>query len=112
MREGVLQGRHSGFVGDGRIVKLVRALRKGWIKTTAERRVSQEEQPAYLLWDNDGLVASTDKTATGDWHRIPNLETQFKALAESVSELAVGEGAVVRGCVAHCRSVLHTSAKA
>jgi hypothetical protein len=44
-------------------VKLVRALRKGWIKTTAERMVSQQERPVYLLWEDDGLIA--DKTATG-----------------------------------------------
>ena len=44
-------------------MKLVRALRKGWIQTTAERAVAREEQPAYLLWEDDGLVS--DKTANG-----------------------------------------------
>ena len=47
-----------------RIVKLVRALRKGWIKTTAERMVSQEEAEAYLLWEDDGLISS--KTPHGE----------------------------------------------
>ncbi len=41
-----------------RIVKLVRALRKGWIKTTAERAAVQQEVEAYLLWEDDGLISS------------------------------------------------------
>lgn len=47
-----------------RIVKLVRALRKGWIKTTAERRAVQQEPEAYLLWEDDGLISS--KTSHGE----------------------------------------------
>jgi len=47
-----------------RIVKLVRALRKGWIKTTAERRAVQQEPEAYLLWEDDGLISS--KTPHGE----------------------------------------------
>ena len=51
-------------VGACRIVKLVRALRKGWIQTTAERAaVVREEPPAYLLWQDDGLAS--DKTLAG-----------------------------------------------
>lgn len=42
----------------------MRALRKGWIK--ADRGAPPEEPPAYLLWQNDGLVA--EKTANGALH--------------------------------------------
>ena len=53
-----------------RIVRLVRALRKGWIQTTAERAAVQtREQPAYLLWEDDGLVS--DKTVNGAWRPYP-----------------------------------------
>ena len=46
----------------------MRALRKGWIQTTAERAaVQRAEQPAYLLWEDDGLVS--DKTVNGARHR-------------------------------------------
>ncbi len=51
----------NGSLGACRIVKLVRALRKGWIK--ADRGAPPEEPPAYLLWADDGLVA--EKTANG-----------------------------------------------
>ncbi|KAK9829975.1 hypothetical protein WJX72_008983 [[Myrmecia] bisecta] len=44
-----------------KVVKLVRALRKGWIKR--EKKDESEEPPAYLLWQDDGMVA--EKTATG-----------------------------------------------
>lgn len=44
-----------------RVVKLVRALRKGWIKRDKEEPKSEPE--AYLLWADDGKVS--DKTATG-----------------------------------------------
>ncbi len=50
-----------GCLGACRIVKLVRALRKGWIK--ADRGAPPEEPPAYLLWADDGLVAEI--TANG-----------------------------------------------
>lgn len=48
-----------------KVVKLVRAMRKGWLKRTAP-----EEQPTvYLMWQSDGRItpddASTNKTATG-----------------------------------------------
>ena len=46
-----------------RIVKLVRALRKGWIQTTEQRKVTHEEPPAYLLWADDGVAS--DKIANG-----------------------------------------------
>jgi BOP1NT (NUC169) domain len=45
-----------------RVVKLVRALRKGWIKR-AHERLPAEEEPAYLMWEDDGRV--NDKTANG-----------------------------------------------
>jgi ribosome biogenesis protein ERB1 len=42
-----------------RVVKLVRAMRKGWIK-----RTEPEEAPlSYLMWEDDGKIA--DKTANG-----------------------------------------------
>lgn len=45
-----------------RIVKLVRAIRKGWLKTKKERSKPQEP-PVYLLWADDDAVA--DKAASG-----------------------------------------------
>ncbi|PSC76374.1 ribosome biogenesis BOP1-like protein [Micractinium conductrix] len=42
-----------------KVVKLVRALRKGWIK----REAPQEKPDAYLIWEDDGKTH--DKTATG-----------------------------------------------
>ena len=58
----------SGFDQCGglacRIVKLVRALRKGWIQTTEQRKVTREEPPAYLLWADDGVAS--DKIANGE----------------------------------------------
>ena len=41
----------------------MRALRKGWIQTTEQRKVTREEPPAYLLWADDG--APSDKIANG-----------------------------------------------
>ena len=50
------RGAHGNPGGRARrIVKLVRALRKGWIK--ADRGAPAEEPPAYLLWQDDGLAA-------------------------------------------------------
>lgn len=46
-----------------RIVKLVRALRKGWIKRSHERDQPKKEPETYLLWADHGMV--TDRTATG-----------------------------------------------
>ena len=53
-------------VADGRssrrrVVKLVRALRKGWIKREADK--VPEQPPVYLLWQDDGLAA--DHTLAG-----------------------------------------------
>lgn len=45
-----------------KIVKLVRAMRKGWIKKQGED--GQQKQPdVYLMWQDDGQVG--DKTSTG-----------------------------------------------
>ncbi|KAK9914855.1 hypothetical protein WJX75_001346 [Coccomyxa subellipsoidea] len=63
-----------------KIVKLVRALRKGWIKTTAERMVSHEEPEAYLLWEDDGLISS--KTSHGLSY-LPATKTPLPGHAES-----------------------------
>ena len=52
---------------DCRIVKLVRALRKGWIKREKEE---PKEPEAYLLWADDGIVK--DKTTSGV-HPVPNI---------------------------------------
>lgn len=38
-----------------RIVKLVRAIRKGWLKV-GKRRQRPQEQPMYLLWGDDDQV--------------------------------------------------------
>ena len=42
----------------------MRALRKGWIQTTEQRKVTREEPPAYLLWADDGVAS--DKIANGE----------------------------------------------
>lgn len=44
-----------------RIVKLVRALRKGWIKR--DRQVAPQEPATYLMWDDD--LQTEDKTMAG-----------------------------------------------
>ena len=48
------------------MVKLVRALRKGWLKPSAERVPKEEEEPTYLMWLDDGMAS--DKTAIGNGH--------------------------------------------
>jgi hypothetical protein len=39
-------------------VKLVRAIRKGWLKVGKQRRRPQE-QPMYLMWGDDNQVRWT-----------------------------------------------------
>jgi hypothetical protein len=39
-----------------RIVKLVRAIRKGWIKTGKAKRAEQQQPQVYLLWGDDDQV--------------------------------------------------------
>lgn len=46
-----------------KVVKLVRALRKGWIKTKEEREAGDTRPETYLLWDDDGRAV--EKTAAG-----------------------------------------------
>lgn len=59
-----------------KVVKLVRALRKGWIK-----REQRDEKPeVYLIWEDDGRTA--DKTATGLTY-IPAPKLQLPGHAES-----------------------------
>ena len=45
-----------------RIVKLVRAMRKGWLKRQDEQ--PPEKPPVYLLWQDDGMAA--DHTQAGE----------------------------------------------
>lgn len=44
-------------------MKLVRALRRGWLKLKKDGEDEEQEAPVYLLWADDGRVA--DKTAAG-----------------------------------------------
>lgn len=42
-----------------RIVKLVRAIRNGWLKTRKQKREeAKKEQEVYLLWGDDDQVGS------------------------------------------------------
>ena len=43
-------------------MKLVRALRKGWIKR--DRQVAPQEPATYLMWDDD--LQTEDKTLAGE----------------------------------------------
>ncbi len=66
-----------------RIVKLVRAIRKGWLKTSEQQQKAQEP-PVYLLWGDDGQVADqgTTKTAVGLSY-IPPAKPKLPGHAES-----------------------------
>mmetsp|Transcript_13468 Transcript_13468/g.48998 ORF Transcript_13468/g.48998 Transcript_13468/m.48998 type:complete len:751 (-) Transcript_13468:191-2443(-) len=44
-----------------KVVKLVRALRKGWIKPKEKESVKDRQPPTYLMWSDDNKVA--EKTA-------------------------------------------------
>lgn len=72
-----------------RIIKLVRAIRKGWIKV--QPRVAPEERPeppAYLLWGDDGAVAGGEgqgpagKSGSGLTY-IPAAKPQLPGHADS-----------------------------
>ncbi|KAL3150329.1 Ribosome biogenesis protein 1 [Trebouxia sp. C0010 RCD-2024] len=63
-----------------KVVKLVRALRKGWIKRSSERNLPQKEPEAYLLWADDGMA--TDRTATGLSY-VPASKTKLPGHEES-----------------------------
>lgn len=62
------------------MVKLVRALRKGWIKRSSERNLPVKEPAAYLLWADDGMA--TDRTATGLSY-VPAPKTKLPGHEES-----------------------------
>ncbi|DBA79318.1 hypothetical protein WJX79_003853 [Trebouxia sp. C0005] len=63
-----------------KVVKLVRALRKGWIKRSSERNLAVQEPEAYLLWADDGMA--TDRTATGLSY-VPAPKTKLPGHEES-----------------------------
>ena len=65
---------------DHRVVKLVRALRKGWIKRSSERHAPVKAPEAYLLWADDGMA--TDRTATGLSY-VPAPKTKLPGHEES-----------------------------
>ena len=58
-------------------MKLVRALRKGWIQTTEQRKVTREEPAAYLLWADDGVAS--EKIANGEQTVVLRLQNSVKA---------------------------------
>jgi hypothetical protein len=62
----------------GRIVKLVRAIRQGWLKTKDQ---APKEPPCYLLWADDNM-ADTSKTANGLSY-IPAQKPKLPGHAES-----------------------------
>lgn len=64
-----------------RIVKLVRAIRKGWLKTREQKEQAQAP-PVYLLWGDDGQAGEgTTKTATGEaTHSLCLLPFLFQSL--------------------------------
>ncbi|KAF5827641.1 NUC169 domain-containing protein [Dunaliella salina] len=66
-----------------KIVKLVRAIRKGWLKTEAQKE-RPEEPPVYLMWGDDGLAGQEGvaKTATGLTY-IPPAKPKLPGHAES-----------------------------
>mmetsp|Transcript_26073 Transcript_26073/g.70597 ORF Transcript_26073/g.70597 Transcript_26073/m.70597 type:complete len:593 (+) Transcript_26073:13-1791(+) len=66
-----------------KIVKLVRAIRKGWLKTEAQKE-RPEEPPVYLMWGDDGLAGEEGvaKTATGLSY-IPPAKPKLPGHAES-----------------------------
>ena len=62
MRTAVAVQRLMGCSPHCRIVKLVRAMRKGWLKKQDDK--PPEKPPVYLLWQDDGLAA--DHTQAGE----------------------------------------------
>mmetsp|Transcript_31118 Transcript_31118/g.69148 ORF Transcript_31118/g.69148 Transcript_31118/m.69148 type:complete len:730 (-) Transcript_31118:537-2726(-) len=64
-----------------KIVKLVRAIRKGWIKTSDQTKAA-EEPPVYLLWADDNLADGADKSASGLTY-IPAAKPKLPGHAES-----------------------------
>lgn len=72
-----------------RIVKLVRAIRKGWIKVAPKKTPEQEEEeraagpPAYLLWADDGLTDEAAAKAGSGLTYIPAPKLQLPGHADS-----------------------------
>eukprot|EP00798_Chlamydomonas_sp_ICE-L_P004053 gene4053-14139_t len=65
-----------------KIVKLVRAMRKGWLKTNAEKEAARvAEPPIYMLWADDNM-ADSEKTANGLSY-IPAQKAKLPGHAES-----------------------------
>ena len=91
-----------------RVVKLVRALRKGWIKRSSERGLPKKEPETYLLWADDGMA--TDRTATGLSYvpapktKLPGHEESYNPpkeyLPSEVSPSVHMQG--VQQCIASC----------
>jgi hypothetical protein len=46
-------------------VKLVRAIRKGWIKTGKAKRAEQQQPQVYLLWGDDDQVSTKKECDDG-----------------------------------------------
>ncbi|PNW76993.1 hypothetical protein CHLRE_10g417950v5 [Chlamydomonas reinhardtii] len=72
-----------------KIVKLVRAIRKGWIKVAPKKTPEQEEEeraagpPAYLLWADDGLTDEAAAKAGSGLTYIPAPKLQLPGHADS-----------------------------
>ncbi|KAG2446397.1 hypothetical protein HXX76_000982 [Chlamydomonas incerta] len=72
-----------------KIVKLVRAIRKGWIKVAPKKTAEQEEEergaqpPAYLLWADDGLTDEAAGKAGSGLTYIPAPKLQLPGHADS-----------------------------
>lgn len=50
---------HTHTKTPNRIVKLVRAIRKGWLQVGKRRSGNTKEQPVYLMWGDDDQVRLT-----------------------------------------------------
>jgi hypothetical protein len=77
-----------------RIVKLVRALRKGWIKR--DRQVAPQEPATYLMWDDD--LQTEDKTLAGGLFNDSCVDVLLCTLLASLGALAWGVVTGVRKC--------------
>lgn len=82
-------------------MKLVRAIRKGWLKTGKQRQ--KQEQPLYLLWGDDDQVRAA--VLTVDDMMIAVVITKTSMLQRQ-SRLIIAEIAVQQQCVAVLSMVL------
>jgi len=77
-----------------RVVKLVRALRRGWLKKKDDAAKSKET-PLYLMWGDDNQVS--DKTASGLTYipppkpKLPGHEESYRPPAEYIPEDGEGD---------------------